>query len=131
PLPIFPPRRGYSGVLRLVAAPPALRSLRCSLVVPPVRSSFAPRGRERAAPGPWLFNRRPLPALARGEDQVSQVRGESHFLCMPRSLSPASSSRLGLPPGVSTRPAVVRLAARERGRTHGHLARNGRVPREP
>src|SRR4030095_14587567 len=100
-------------------------------VVPPVRSSFAPRGRERAAPGPWLFNRGPLPALARGEDQVSQVRGEAHFLCMPRSLSPASSSRLGLPPGVSTRPAVVRLAARERGRTHGHLARNGRVPREP
>ena len=71
-------------MLRLLAArPAALRFLR--LAVPRVRSSFAPGGRERAASGPGLFNRVPLPALVRGDDQVSQVPGEPPCVHAPLS----------------------------------------------
>jgi hypothetical protein len=50
-----------------------------------VRSSFAPENRERAAPGPGLLNRVPVPALSCGDDQVSQVPGEPPCVHAPLS----------------------------------------------
>ena len=48
-----------------------------------MRSTFAPGDGEHATPGPGLFDRVPLPALAHGDDQASQVPGEPRCVHAP------------------------------------------------
>ena len=92
-------------MLRLLAArPAALRFLR--LAVPRTRSSFAPEDGERSAPSGLGCSTGGPSRLSRAETTRSPRFLESPHVCMPRSLTPASSSRQARL-GVSTRPSVV------------------------
>src|SRR5438552_9851500 len=92
-------------MLRLLIAPPAaLRFLR--LAVPRVRSTFAPGDGERpVSPGLGYSTGCPFRRSRAETTRSPRFLGSPH-VCMPRSLTPASSSHQACC-GVSMRPSVV------------------------